>query len=183
MDPWCGPMSVRPSRVTFDLWALFPKGTPIKEPYAASTKVQFEQGYNGQATKEYNGTGAQNPSDIKRRIVDKQRGHSRRHAGFNDRWDALPRDQQQANGANKRSVWTISPQPFQGAHFATMPEALVEPCILAGSRPGDLVLDNFIGSGTVGVVATRLMRRWVGCDLAYHGISKERTAQRGLILA
>lgn len=82
---------------------------------------------------------------------------------------------------NRRSVWTVPTMPFSGAHFATMPEKLVEPCILAGSRMGGLVLDPFIGSGTVGVVAARLGRRWVGTDLAYHDISKARTRQRGLL--
>jgi len=81
---------------------------------------------------------------------------------------------------NRRSVWTINTMPFAGAHFATMPEALVEPCILAGSRPGDLCCDPFIGSGTVGAVCNRLDRRWVGLDLAYQDISRKRTAQRGL---
>jgi len=72
--------------------------------------------------------------------------------------------------------------PYAGAHFATMPEKLVEPCILAGSRLGDLVFDPFLGSGTVGAVAERLGRRWVGTDLnpAYHKLAKKRTAQRGL---
>jgi DNA modification methylase len=84
------------------------------------------------------------------------------------------------DGRNKRSVWTINTEPFDGAHFACMPEALVEPCILAGCPLGGLVLDPFIGSGTVGAVAERLGRRWVGCDLAYHDLAKERTAQRGL---
>jgi len=65
----------------------------------------------------------------------------------------------------KRSVWTIGTQPFPEAHFATFPEALVEPCILAGSRPGDLVLDPFAGSGTVGVVALRHGRRFLGLEL------------------
>lgn len=66
---------------------------------------------------------------------------------------------------NKRSVWTIPTRPFKGAHFAVMPEALVEPCILAGSKQGDLILDPFLGSGTVAVVAQRHARRWVGCEL------------------
>ena len=66
---------------------------------------------------------------------------------------------------NKRDVWTIPSKPFRGAHFAVMPEALVEPCILAGSRPGDTVLDPFAGSGTVGVVAKRHARRFIGCEL------------------
>ena len=85
-------------------------------------------------------------------------------------------------GRNKRSVWTVATMPYAGAHFATMPEALVEPCILAGSRMGDIVFDPFIGSGTVGAVAERLGRRWVGTDLnpAYHQLAKRRTAQCGL---
>jgi len=83
---------------------------------------------------------------------------------------------------NARTVWTIPTMPYAGAHFATMPEKLVEPCILAGSRLGDRVLDPFMGSGTVGAVAERLGRRWVGLDLnpAYHQLAKKRTAQRGL---
>jgi len=81
---------------------------------------------------------------------------------------------------NKRSVWTIPTMPYAGAHFATMPEALVEPCILAGCPLGGLVLDPFVGSGTVGAVAERLGRRWVGTDLSYHRLAAARTAQRGL---
>jgi len=66
---------------------------------------------------------------------------------------------------NRRTVWTVPTQPFSGAHFAVMPEALVEPCVLAGSARGDLVLDPFAGSGTVGVVALRHGRRFIGCEL------------------
>jgi DNA modification methylase len=66
---------------------------------------------------------------------------------------------------NRRSVWTVNTQPYPEAHFATFPEKLVEPCVLAGSRPGDLVLDPFAGSGTVGVVCRRFARRFVGVEL------------------
>ena len=66
---------------------------------------------------------------------------------------------------NKRSVWTITTKPFKGAHFATFPEDLVEPCVLAGSEPGDHVLDPFGGSGTVGAVCERLGRRAVLIEL------------------
>jgi len=77
---------------------------------------------------------------------------------------------------NKRDVWTINTKPFKGAHFAVMPEALVEPCILAGSRIGDTVLDPFAGSGTVGVVALRHDRDFVGIELSpeYAQIALER---------
>jgi site-specific DNA-methyltransferase (cytosine-N4-specific) len=70
-----------------------------------------------------------------------------------------------ASGRNKRSVWTVATQPFPGAHFATFPPKLIEPCILAGSAPGDTVLDPFAGSGTTGMVALRLGRSFVGCEL------------------
>lgn len=66
---------------------------------------------------------------------------------------------------NKRDVWTVSPIPFPGAHFAVYPPELIRPCILAGSRPGDTVLDPFSGSGTTGMVATQERRKYVGIDL------------------
>ncbi len=68
-------------------------------------------------------------------------------------------------GRNKRSVWTIAPRPFRGAHFAVFPPALVEPCVLAGSRPSDTVLDPFMGSGTTAQVATRFGRNFIGCEI------------------
>lgn len=66
---------------------------------------------------------------------------------------------------NARTVWTIPTQPYEGAHFATFPQGLVARCILASSRPGDVVLDPFMGSGTVGKVATDLGRNFIGCEL------------------
>ena len=77
---------------------------------------------------------------------------------------------------NKRDVWTLTTKPFKGAHFAVMPEALVEPCILAGSRGGDTVLDPFAGSGTVGVVALREGRKFIGAELnpEYAAMAVER---------
>jgi DNA modification methylase len=66
---------------------------------------------------------------------------------------------------NRRSVWTVSTQPFKGAHFATFPPKLIEPCVLAGSKPGDTVLDPFNGAGTTGLVAHRNGREHVGIEL------------------
>ena len=85
---------------------------------------------------------------------------------------------------NRRSVWTIPTMPYSGAHFAVFPPALIEPCILAGSRPGDVVLDPFFGSGTGGEVCERLGRQWIGCELnpEYERLQKQRTAQLGLAL-
>ncbi len=68
-------------------------------------------------------------------------------------------------GRNIRTVWDIHTQAFSEAHFATFPPALVEPCISLGTRPNDVVLDPFIGSGTTGVVALKLGRRFVGIEL------------------
>lgn len=80
---------------------------------------------------------------------------------------------------NKRDVWFITAQPFKDAHFAVMPEKLVEPCILAGSRPGDTVLDPFSGAGTVGLVATKLGRSYIGIELnaEYIEMTERRLAQ------
>ena len=77
---------------------------------------------------------------------------------------------------NRRSVWTIPTKPFKGAHFAVMPEALVEPCILATSRPDDTILDPFTGSGTVAVVALRHGRNFIGTELnpEYANIAQQR---------
>ena len=79
---------------------------------------------------------------------------------------------------NKRSVWTVPTAPFKGAHFATFPPALITPCVLAGSRPGGLVLDPFGGAGTTGLVAAQNGRIGVLCELnpAYVDIAERRIA-------
>jgi DNA modification methylase len=79
---------------------------------------------------------------------------------------------------NKRSVWTVATQPYAGAHFATFPPELIRPCVLAGSRPGDLVPDCFNGSGTTGLVSLEEGRRYVGCELnpAYIDLTQRRLA-------
>ena len=66
---------------------------------------------------------------------------------------------------NKRSVWTVTTKPFKGAHFATFPPDLIEPCILAGSAADTLVLDPFSGAGTTGVVSVQHGRRYIGIEL------------------
>ena len=166
----------------------------IAEPVSDAMLLQVEQGYDGLGLKDYEGAGVQNPSSVKARIVQNARKNEqsgdRRKVGFNDRWDQKEITNKQAhipgksggNGLtrNRRSVWTVPTMPYSGAHFATMPEKLVEPCILAGCPMGGLVLDPFVGSGTVVAVAERLGRRGVGVDLAYQDLSRKRTAQRGL---
>lgn len=86
---------------------------------------------------------------------------------------------------NKRSVWTIASEPCPDLHYASFPRKLVEPCILAGSRPGDIVLDPFLGSGTTAQVAQHLGRGWFGIDLnqEYMPMQQRRTAQTAMALA
>jgi site-specific DNA-methyltransferase (cytosine-N4-specific) len=95
----------------------------------------------------------------------------------------MTKEEQQAGGANKRSVWEIATQPYPDAHFATFPEKLVEPCILAGSREGDTVLDPFGGSGTTAVVARKAGRKAILVDLneSYLEMARDRIGQ-GVLL-
>ena len=77
---------------------------------------------------------------------------------------------------NKRSVWSITKKPYKGAHFATFPPELVEPCIKAGSQIGDTILDPFMGSGTTAMVAKSLDRYYIGCELheSYGNLIQDR---------
>ncbi len=86
---------------------------------------------------------------------------------------------------NRRSVWSIATKPYKGAHFAVFPPALVEPCILAGSRHGDVVLDPFMGSGTTAAVAIEHGRQFIGCELNgdYKSLQDERIAGAHAALA
>lgn len=80
---------------------------------------------------------------------------------------------------NRRSVWTISTEPYKGPHFATFPFGVVAPCVLAGCKPGGTVLDPFMGTGTVAAVAKSLGRRWIGVELnesEYGPLIEERLA-------
>ncbi len=100
---------------------------------------------------------------------------TRRPYGSAGAWELDGRPDKQKHGGeqrngggqtrNKRSVWTITTEAYAGAHFATMPTALIEPCILAGCPEGGTVADPFTGSGTVGVVALRHSRNFVGIEL------------------
>lgn len=82
---------------------------------------------------------------------------------------------------NRRTVWTVSTKPYKSAHFATYPEALIEPCILAGSRVGGVILDPFMGSGTTGLNASRNGRQFIGLELnpAYAEMAKKRIESQG----
>lgn len=79
-------------------------------------------------------------------------------------------------GRNKRSVWTVTTKPYKGAHFATFPTDLIEPCVLAGAPKGGIVLDPFFGSGTTGAVAAKHGRHYIGIELneEYIKLAQER---------
>ncbi len=85
----------------------------------------------------------------------------------------------EVNGRNVRTVWSINTQPLRDAHFATFPPQLVEKCMLLTSRPGEIVLDPFIGSGTVAEVAIQFGRAFLGIELspAYVRITRKRIAK------
>lgn len=85
---------------------------------------------------------------------------TKNNGSFDEAMAVMPPDR------NLRTVWKMPTEPFSGAHFATFPRELAARCILAGSRPGDVVFDPFMGSGTVGQVATDLGRQYIGCELS-----------------
>ena len=86
---------------------------------------------------------------------------------------------------NKRSVWTVTTKPYAGAHFATFPPDLIEPCILSGAPAGGVVLDPFMGSGTTAAVAIKHGRGYLGCELnpAYAELQQERIRDATLSVA
>lgn len=105
------------------------------------------------------------------------------HYFFNQ--DAIKERTKDGNGLkNRRTVWSINTEPCPAAHFAVFPRALVRPCLLAGSRNDDVVLDPFYGAGTVGIVAIELGRRCVGIELKgdYIDIAHKRTSEVQAVL-
>ena len=112
-------------------------------------------------------------------------GGRNKHAGYENRKHSVREDEGNyiEKGVNVRDVWVFSPQPYKEAHFATFPEELPRRCILAASKPGDLILDPFAGSGSTGRVAIALNRKVILIDLAYQHLSSKRTrnVQRMLV--
>jgi DNA modification methylase len=98
---------------------------------------------------------------------DKQRGHGRRHAGFNGRYAEKLAKEGVPKKRNRRDVWNVATQGYSEAHFATFPPKLIEPCVLAGCPIDGIVLDPFGGSGTTGRVAADHGRRAVLLDINY----------------
>lgn len=111
---------------------------------------------------DYNTKDRQNPQAYRKHPIG---GTRRPEQGDNHYRTASGNEWKASEFRNKRDVWTVTTKPYSGAHFATFPEALIEPCILAGSREGDLVLDPFNGAATTGVVCKRLKRDYIGIEL------------------
>lgn len=110
------------------------------------------------------------------------KGKTKEHQANRTQSDADRGDHDSQN-RNKRSVWTVATTHYSGAHFATFPPKLIEPCILAGAPAGGVVLDPFYGSGTTGQVSQALGRQFIGCELnpAYRSLQDERTCQPSLL--
>lgn len=153
----------------------------VKTPPRESTLIRTAQDVQAQAGSHRANGEAKTNGTMKAvgGVVDKQRGHSRRHDGFNARWDAMDKREQQSKPAMIRDVWFIAPATFSEAHFAVMPEELARRCILAGCPAGGVVLDPFMGSGTTLLVASNLNCRSIGIELnpEYIEIAKRRISQ------
>jgi len=132
----------------------------IKTPPRESSLIRLAQDVQAQAGSHRGNGGAKSNGPMKAVAArtDRQRGHSRRHAGFNDSWDAKSKAEQSSSPAMMRNVWFVATASSGAAHFAVMPDEIARRCILAGSQPGDTILDPFGGAGTTGLVADRLGR-------------------------
>lgn len=222
---WCKkapmPESVRdrPTSATEKIFLLsksanyYYDGDAVRNPPSESflNDGRWQTGSTDNNEKEgYAKAGAQNPKNL-HRMFDKPRGRFRRHAGFNDRWDVMPKAEQMAFGSNMRNWWLLGPEPYPEAHFAVFPREVPRRCILAGTAPyccvrcgraapdtsvwsckacgsheygQSIILDPFLGSGTTGHVAQALGRRWLGCELnpKYQTLLEDRTRQTGMVL-
>ncbi len=116
------------------------------------------------------------PSDVQIAKRNKNSHKGQRDAGMRHTTGGFDKIDKVYETRNRRSVWTVTTKPYKGAHFATFPPDLIEPCILAGSRPDDIVLDPFMGSGTTAAVAISHGRQYLGCELnpAYKELQDER---------
>ena len=134
--------------------------------------------YDHESIKE-NAVGARGGAPIKARNTEFRQGDVK---SVND---GLANGWQPSEDRNKRSVWTVNPKPYAGAHFAVFPQELIEPCIMAGAPVGGIVLDPFMGSGTTAQVAQNLGRQYLGCELNpdYKSLQDKRISQLSLELA
>jgi DNA modification methylase len=132
--------------------------------------------FDGDAIKEPAVSDDKRPSALKRSRAFGYNTKDKLIKGYPDNPGEVARGDVAPATRNRRSVWTVPTRPFRGAHFATFPAELIEPCILSGSRSGDIVLDPFMGSGTTAEVAIRNCRKFLGCELnsEYEKLQKRR---------
>jgi len=121
--------------------------------------------FDSEAVKEPAISEDKRPSALKRSRAFSYKTKDKEIKGYKDNLNEVSRFDIAPETRNRRSVWTVNTKPYKGAHFATFPPALIEPCILAGSRIGDIVLDPFMGSGTTAQVAVQHGRQYIGCEL------------------
>lgn len=165
----------------------------VKAPPAESSVMRWAQNVEAQEGSDRANGGRKTNGPMKAvggpRAKDRQRGHSRRHAGFNARWDKMTKAEQQENGRLLRTyepeVWHMATAAYRDAHFATFPPALVERCLTASTKPGDMVLDPFGGAGTVGLVADRMGRDAVLIELNhdYARLARDRIENDAPLIA
>ena len=165
----------------------------IKEPAAPSSLARWAQNVEGQRGSDRvpgktNGTMKAVGGPRSRRDSFKRDGSKREQATPGQGYGTHRPDRVESSWntavRNRRSVWTVATVPYKGAHFATFPPDLIEPCILAGAPAGGIVLDPFFGSGTTGQVAQALGRQFIGIELneAYKPLQDERLRQPSLLL-
>lgn len=178
----------------------------VKRVMAESSVARLAQDVEAQQGSARANGGAKTNGTMKAVRGDKQRGHSRRHAGFNERWDAMERDEQRAERAFRNSdiffesltaphgaigngeeiiAFDVATQPFRDSHFATFPPNLIKPMIEAGCPPGGTVLDPFGGAGTTGLVADNLRRNAILIELnpEYAAMAERRIAKSAGLFA
>lgn len=136
----------------------------IREALSPATKIRITQPTFNQQTggPKDSGTGNRSHRKALRNLRAKHEDENGKWRWNGSEFHSIP---DSSIGANKRTVWEIPTHPYAGAHFATFPEKLVQPCVLAGCPDEGLVLDPFAGSGTVGIVALGLGRRFLGIEL------------------
>jgi DNA modification methylase len=157
-------MFAKSSRYYYDMEA-------IKEP--SKSDVQQRRRANGVSVEDQGRIASERKQDAV---------GNRTYTGFNERYASATANCGVSPLRQPRSVWTVTPKPFSGAHFATFPPDLIRPCILAGCPPLGLVLDPFFGAGTTGLVAASLGRSCLGIELnpEYGAIAAERLGLRPL---
>jgi DNA modification methylase len=162
----------------------------IREPMAASSIVRLNQGIDGQRGSERANGGAKTNGPQQSRTRAKGNARTFRGGGTYTQGQSFQNSTEVQRGSrgnelnesgmrNKRSVWTVATAQMKEAHFATFPEKLIEPCILAGCPVDGIVLDPFFGSGTTGVVALKHNKNFIGIELnpEYIKIAERRLSE------